>query len=55
MYVMILICNVGDFYEEMVLSLTRRTLSYLENASYFSFDEENMICVSGGKIFLEIL
>ena len=54
-YVTSLTYNFGAFDEEMVVSLTRRTLSALENASKFSFAMEYLGCVSGGKINLGIL
>ena len=55
MYVMILTCDFGDFDEEMVVSLTRWTLSALENASNFSFSVANLGCVSGGRRNLDML
>ena len=54
MYVMSLTCNFGDFDEYMVLSLTRWTLSAIDNASYLYFAVANLGCVSGGSINLDI-
>ena len=36
-YVLSLTCDFGDFYEEMVVSLTRWTLSDLDNTSFLFF------------------
>ena len=54
-YLMSFTFNFGAFDEEMVLSLKILTLSSIEYASWFSFDVENLVCVSGGRINLEVL
>ena len=55
MYVMSLACNFGDFDEDLVLSLTRWTLSDINNASYFYSGVENLGCVSDGRRNLQML
>ena len=54
MYVMSLKCYFGAFDEEMVVSLTRLTLTALENTPKFSFAVAYLECVSGGKRNLRI-
>ena len=55
MYAMSLTCNVGAFYEEMVLSLTRCALSSLENDSWFSYTVKILGYVSVGMIKEDML
>ena len=52
---MILTCEFGGFDEDMVVSLTRLTLSAIENASKFSFSVEYLEYLSVGRITLEML
>ena len=51
MYVTILTCDFGVFDDDMVVSLTRLTLSDVENASKISFSMAYLECVSGGRKF----
>ena len=55
MYVTSLTCDFGASDEEMVVYLTRLTLSALENASNFYFAVAYLGCVSSGRISLEML
>ena len=55
MYVMILTCDFGAFYEDMGVSLTIWTQSALDNASIISFAVSYLGCMSGGRINIEIL
>ena len=52
---MSLTCYFGAFDDDMVVFLTRWTLSALENASIISFDAAYLECVSGGKRNLVML
>ena len=44
-----LTCDFGDFDDDMVVSLTRLTLSSVENASKLFFSVAYLECVSGGR------
>ena len=49
MYVMSLTWDFGDFDEDIVVSLTKLTLSAVNNDSYFSFAVAYLGYVSGGR------
>ena len=49
MYVTSLTCDFGTFDEEILVSLTRLTLSALDNASKFSFAVAYLECLYGGR------
>ena len=48
-------CDFGFFDEEIVVSLTRLTLSALENASKFYFSVAYLGCMYGGRRNLDML
>ena len=55
MHVMSLPWNFGDIYEDMLLSLTRLTMSALEYDSWLYFAVVNLGFVSGGRRSLEMV